>query len=623
MTATSDHHKPHHENIRLHLPSHHQRHHEKHDDDQQHKNDTKEQQQQQQQQQQQPQHPVQNKPKQMPPLRKAIRAVREETDFISKLASDLSDHGSRHDRASNAPNETPADDNTSGIAKEMSNAALRAGNAVEDGRRSVNAVADSSSDSDVGHGESRGDDKAPRVRAERYSTPLPFATTKHDDGPQTQNRATANEHRPSEPTSTPQPKRSCPTEEETNRVRFYFVLISLAVTTIHRSWHHRKAICSNQIPLSVSILWAMTSYLLGNLLASLRRHAILITRENTTSSFHSRRENARNNYDATHGNLIMSPTSPKTKTILPQRPSKDNYEHNDNYTRFQRAKEWVRRLPLGYLRLQKLTGTGYTSHDTSDDEREESSTSTTEVKHTNTATTTTANDAIHTTKAIKGIVGGKAFWTTLEKKANSATHFEIHKTLMNHLLMNPDFSRTKRKKCDGGRHHHHHHHHYHHHYQKQHRYGDIGLREESTEKGNGPLLEVEATVDMERKDEESFAELGKKEASIGKAKLNNIHASHLIKDERFAYIVEPMCQLRGMDLFLTTNAEEEIWRQPMLNECGLREVPTFIGNMLLPFGNITVYFRLPEWFDDWNNIPEENDDDSPDVKAMKVSSLFQ
>jgi hypothetical protein len=65
---------------------------------------------------------------------------------------------------------------------------------------------------------------------------------------------------------------------------------------------------------------------------------------------------------------------------------------------------------------------------------------------------------------------------------------------------------------------------------------------------------------------------------------------------------------------------------------------------MLPFGNMTVvsaksfleasgncefalihrliyllvlkYLKLPRWFDDWNNIPAENDDDEPEVKAL-------
>lgn len=541
MTATSDHHKPHRENVHLHLQSHHQRHHEKHNDEQQHKNDILVQQQ------RQPQHPVPTKPKRIPPLHKAIRAVKDETKLISKLASNLSEHGSRHDRASDVPHETHADDTATGkstadaIAKDMSNTALRAGETVAERPSSVDTVVDSTSDSDVGHGETRNDGKAPRVRAEQSSSALLSTTTTQHD---------ANEHGPSKPTSSPPPKRSYPTEEETNQAKCYFVWISLAAITIHRSWHHRKAICSNQIPLSVSILWAMTSYLLGDLLASLRRQDIHTTRESSASILHSQLENTRNDYDATHDHIMMSPTSPNTKASPPQRPSKDSYD-----TRFQRTKELVRRLPLSYPRLQKLTGLGYTNnHDPSDDERNE------------TSTTTTAINAIHTTKAIKGIVGGNAFWTTLEKKAPSAPHFEIHNAFMNHLLMNPDFSRIKRKKFDGGRHHHQYQKQQQQQQQHQHCNGDNGVPEERTEKGNRQLFEAEVTVHMNRKDEGSFAELRKKETAIGKAKLNNIYASQLIKDESFSYIVEPMCKLRGMDLFLTMNAEEEIWRQPMLNE---------------------------------------------------------
>lgn len=42
------------------------------------------------------------------------------------------------------------------------------------------------------------------------------------------------------------------------------------------------------------------------------------------------------------------------------------------------------------------------------------------------------------------------------------------------------------------------------------------------------------------------------------------------------------------------------------------------SNMMLPFGNLTVYFKLPDWFDDWDTVPEEKEDDPPDVKALKV-----
>ena len=42
-----------------------------------------------------------------------------------------------------------------------------------------------------------------------------------------------------------------------------------------------------------------------------------------------------------------------------------------------------------------------------------------------------------------------------------------------------------------------------------------------------------------------------------------------------------------------------------------------IGNLMLPSGNLVTYLQLPDWFDDWDNIPEETEDDPPDVKAFK------
>ena len=33
--------------------------------------------------------------------------------------------------------------------------------------------------------------------------------------------------------------------------------------------------------------------------------------------------------------------------------------------------------------------------------------------------------------------------------------------------------------------------------------------------------------------------------------------------------------------------------------------------------------KLPKWFDDWSNIPKETEEDTPDVKAIKVCLLFR
>ena len=38
---------------------------------------------------------------------------------------------------------------------------------------------------------------------------------------------------------------------------------------------------------------------------------------------------------------------------------------------------------------------------------------------------------------------------------------------------------------------------------------------------------------------------------------------------------------------------------------------------MLPNGNLVCYLQMPDLFEDWDNIPEEREDDPPDVKALK------
>lgn len=71
--------------------------------------------------------------------------------------------------------------------------------------------------------------------------------------------------------------------------------------------------------------------------------------------------------------------------------------------------------------------------------------------------------------------------------------------------------------------------------------------------------------EREEEEEEEEEGLGVRTTSgnnlVGMAKLNNIRASRV-----FTHVVDPLCSLRGMDLFVTDAPEEDIWRQPMLNE---------------------------------------------------------
>ena len=55
---------------------------------------------------------------------------------------------------------------------------------------------------------------------------------------------------------------------------------------------------------------------------------------------------------------------------------------------------------------------------------------------------------------------------------------------------------------------------------------------------------------------------------------------------------------------------------------GLRSFPTFFINILTMYGNILVYFKLPDWVTDFENSLIENDDDPSDVcQRVKVCCL--
>ena len=89
------------------------------------------------------------------------------------------------------------------------------------------------------------------------------------------------------------------------------------------------------------------------------------------------------------------------------------------------------------------------------------------------------------------------------------------------------------------------------------------------------------------------------------------------------FVVKPLFQLRGMDIFVTSDAPEtSVADHPFLVQHGLRDVPTFIVNAITQWGNILIYFELPKWVQDWDSILED-DDDPDEVKALKVGHAIQ
>ena len=108
------------------------------------------------------------------------------------------------------------------------------------------------------------------------------------------------------------------------------------------------------------------------------------------------------------------------------------------------------------------------------------------------------------------------------------------------------------------------------------------------------------------------------EETVDSAQLGSFDLSATAADSLEGFVVEPIFQLRGMDVFLTDDPEARASTHPWLIEQGLLSVPTFIVNVLTQWGNIFIYFEMPAWVHGFQHTEEESDPD--DVKALKVRS---
>jgi hypothetical protein len=81
--------------------------------------------------------------------------------------------------------------------------------------------------------------------------------------------------------------------------------------------------------------------------------------------------------------------------------------------------------------------------------------------------------------------------------------------------------------------------------------------------------------------------------------------------------VNTLCHFRGMDVFLTEDAEEKMGDHPFLIENKLRTVPTLMVNLMTQWGTVLFYFELPDWVKDFGESLKETANDSDPVKALK------
>uniref|UniRef100_A0A7S2YC98 Protein ENHANCED DISEASE RESISTANCE 2 C-terminal domain-containing protein n=1 Tax=Entomoneis paludosa TaxID=265537 RepID=A0A7S2YC98_9STRA len=83
------------------------------------------------------------------------------------------------------------------------------------------------------------------------------------------------------------------------------------------------------------------------------------------------------------------------------------------------------------------------------------------------------------------------------------------------------------------------------------------------------------------------------------------------------WVVQPVLQVRGMDIFMTDDPAFDVSNHPWFLKQGLRDTPTFLINGVTQWGNILVYFALPEWVHDLQESLQETDQDPTDVRALK------
>jgi len=102
-----------------------------------------------------------------------------------------------------------------------------------------------------------------------------------------------------------------------------------------------------------------------------------------------------------------------------------------------------------------------------------------------------------------------------------------------------------------------------------------------------------AKTSMEHKDEGVLTDASGDEYRY--QRMGAMNASH-VPVSLVEEVVQPCCRLRGMDVFLSDDPLTELYRRDLLIQCGLRDIPTFVINVMAPCVNICFYYELPHWF---------------------------
>lgn len=151
------------------------------------------------------------------------------------------------------------------------------------------------------------------------------------------------------------------------------------------------------------------------------------------------------------------------------------------------------------------------------------------------------------------------------------------------------------------------------------RFNDFRVKKRGSEWSGGSMIaNVEASATSEGAGEDArngISSDGQLERSLqpfGGVRMRNKSMETLSGD----FVVDPLCRLRGMDIFQTDCPEEEICKHRLLTRMGMRKVPTFLVNIMAPWANVVVYFQMPEWVKRFGDI-KETEGDSQDTKSLK------
>lgn len=136
-------------------------------------------------------------------------------------------------------------------------------------------------------------------------------------------------------------------------------------------------------------------------------------------------------------------------------------------------------------------------------------------------------------------------------------------------------------------------------------------RRKSKGRSSGNVRGTAKAEESSEQPKRSLAHSSESTDSLGVVDFKDSDAESLLGE-----VIDPHFRLRGMDVFLTDNPEEQIWKRPVLTKCGLRDKPTFLVNIMAPWANLCIYFEMPEWVRRLDKIVEQ-EDDPEDTKALK------